>query len=379
MPQVVYILALFVALTFTGCIVDYEYDAPEDSASRTLLVYLGGDNNLSNEATAKMHALREGWSGKANEQVVVYLDRYGRPPQLIEFVGTSADHALGLRTVEIYDDENSASAEVFGRVIDKVLADYLADKYNLLVFSHASGWLPESSLTNPYTRSVIIDGTQEMELTDFAAAIPDGMFGSIIFETCFMAGIEVAYELRNKADYILASSAEILSPGFTNIYRNNAARLFGGNPRDFGMAVFDNVLTYVDDNLRRSATYSVIRTARLESLAAFIRNECHFGVTVDVSDIQHFDRYAYRLFFDFGDYYGRLLPNDRKRAELAALIDACVIWRAATPEFMTQQTGYNGFLIEQHSGLTTYIPQPQFEGLNDSYRSLAWSMATMTY
>lgn len=58
----------------------------------------------------------------------------------------------------------------------------------------------------------------EMELDEFAAAIPDGTLDFIIFEACLMAGVEVAYALRGKAEYLLASPAEIISPGFTPVY-----------------------------------------------------------------------------------------------------------------------------------------------------------------
>lgn len=83
--------------------------------------------------------------------------------------------------------------------------------YGFIVFSHASGWLPQGTLTSPL--SIIMDKKQEMELSDFAQAIPDKTFNYIIFEAYFMSRIEVAYELKKKSDYILASLAEILSPG----------------------------------------------------------------------------------------------------------------------------------------------------------------------
>ncbi len=57
-----------------------------------------------------------------------------------------------------------------------------------------------------------------MEISDFAAALGDCHFDFIVFEACFMAGVEVAWELREKTDYVVASAAEILSPGFTDIY-----------------------------------------------------------------------------------------------------------------------------------------------------------------
>ena len=44
-----------------------------------------------------------------------------------------------------------------------------------------------------------------------------------------MAGIEVAYELRNKAAYIMASSAPVVSPGFTPIYAGSISCLLEEN------------------------------------------------------------------------------------------------------------------------------------------------------
>lgn len=62
-------------------------------------------------------------------------------------------------------------------------------------------------------RSVIVDGNDYMELKDFADAIPDKAFEYIVFETCFMAGIDVAYEFRDKAGYVVASSARLSRQG----------------------------------------------------------------------------------------------------------------------------------------------------------------------
>ena len=88
------------------------------------------------------------------------------------------------------------------RVINDVTRLYPAKSYGLIVFSHGSGWLPPHTLVNG-SRSIIIDNDNEMEITDFAMALPDHLFEFIIFEACNMAGIEVAYELRNKAAYIM--------------------------------------------------------------------------------------------------------------------------------------------------------------------------------
>ena len=53
-------------------------------------------------------------------------------------------------------------------------------KFNLLIFGHASGCLPDNSLVA--SRSVIVDGNNNMELKNFANAIPAKTFEYIVFE-----------------------------------------------------------------------------------------------------------------------------------------------------------------------------------------------------
>ena len=373
-------LWLFIALCFTSC--GENGQSIETEPTRLLLAYIGVDNNLNTLEIEKLNALRNGWTGKPTDHILAYVDRAGGGASL--YNGSEPLH------LESYGKENSANAATLSRVINDVLNTYKADHYGLLVFSHASGWLPEGTLYQPNpqetsqrhvaavaavaARSIMIDGKSEMELKDFAAAIPDGVFDYIVFECCFMAGIEVAYELRHKANHILASSAEIVHPGFAPVYADATNKLLEGNLSGFGQHVFNHTLTYADNSINRSATYSLINTQALEPLAAFIRNNCDFSQTVALSDIQHFDRLdGYRLFFDFEDYYSRLLDSDTQSQELSQLIENVISWKAFTPEFMTQQSGYNGFTITKHSGLTTYILQPRFGYLNDKYKTLEWA------
>ncbi len=68
---------------------------------------------------------------------------------------------------------------------------YPGSDYGLVMFSHGSGWLPEGVFSSN-TPSVATDGKRELDLQDFARCIPQGRFRFIIFESCLMAGVEVA-------------------------------------------------------------------------------------------------------------------------------------------------------------------------------------------
>ena len=277
-------------------------------------------------------------------------------------------------------------------MLREVAAEYPADSYGLIFFSHASGWLPAGALQNPAprSRSVGVDdgdaGRAEMDIAEFAAAIPGGMFDFIVFETCLTAGVEVAYELRGKSDYMLASSAEIISPGFTPVYPS-ALRLLCDTSVEmrtalegFGRAYMDYVVANYT-GARRSATLSLTDIREISPLAARMQAalRTHSAEAPDLSRLQHFDRPgsygdspALPRFFDLGEW-AELRVAPAGYAALRAQLERTVVWKAATETFMN---GYNGFAIRRHSGLTTYVEQDAFPDLNEAYRRSAWYRAT---
>jgi len=360
------VVAVLIASFFCSC----QKDDDEELVPLTehvLFVYIGGDNNLSSEAYQKITAMQKGWDGNVSRKIVIYTDPENDTPSLIEITRENGQNTQ--KVIRRYEEENSANSNTLEKAIREVKSLYPSLSYGLLVFSHASGWLPKGTLKNP--KSLIIDGTDEMELTDFASAIPDKAFDYIVLEMCFSTGIEVAYELKDKANYILASSAEIVSPGFTNIYAVAINDLLNKDLKSFAMKVHNHIEQKQGDY--RSSTLSIIKTSALPTLASYIKQYCDFNRNIKVNEIQRFDRLRYRLFFDFGDYYSRLLETDSQKQELEWLINGCIVWKAATSRFMPNSEGFD---IKEHSGMTTYIIQKEFPVMNEIYRDLSWTKAT---
>ncbi|GHT21519.1 clostripain [Bacteroidia bacterium] len=346
----------------------------EVAVRQVLLVYLGGNSNLSRESYDKLEAIRQGWNGAPDTKILIYHDPANATPSLQELVRKKGKNVA--EVIASYDEENSASAEVFERVIQTVKNRYeAATSYGLLVFSHGTGWLPPTGMyANPRaaTRSIVVDGGAEMDIIDMAAAIPDGLFNHIVFEACLMANIEVVYEFRNKAKYILAAAAEIVSPGFTPIYPVSVNKLLGGYAglQSFAQDAFDYFNRQSD--WEQSATFSIIDTAALGELKDFVAANADFSKPIDRDALQDFTRKNYHLFFDFGDYYSRLTEAGRQQ-EFARLMGEVVPWKASTPWFLQGDEG--GFKINTHSGLTTYIVQPNFPKLNEAYNKLQWTQS----
>lgn len=139
-----YIYAVCFLLLVCGC--HKENDTPVVLPARTLLVYLGGDNNLDAETYDKLVQIKNGWEDGTDGNIIVYQDTpFKDSPRLMEIDGKSEK---GYITIHTYDQENSASPQVLKRVINDVTRLYPAKSYGLIVFSHGSGWLPPHTLVN---------------------------------------------------------------------------------------------------------------------------------------------------------------------------------------------------------------------------------------
>lgn len=162
----------------------------EEKTQRILVAYLAGDNSLSSEIEQKIAALTIGFlaADYSQNRLFIYCDRKNASPQLMEISAGTANPRQLLKT---YTAQNSASSNVMKQVLNDILNNYSASSYGLILFSHGSAWLPAGGLENPYereslnqsgneavppshrsTRSVCTDGEDEMELADFASALP---------------------------------------------------------------------------------------------------------------------------------------------------------------------------------------------------------------
>jgi Clostripain family. len=379
-----HILYFILATFLFSCGSDDDNITPITPPQRTIIAYLCGDNNLSSEVDMKIDALQQGMQniGKTDNHLIVYADYNDKMPVLMEITNTN------IIILEEYTEKNSASPANFRNILEKAMRDFPAQSYGLICFSHSSGWLPKGALSNPtgffashssssqfVTQSIFDDNGEEMPISDFANAIPTLLNGEkfefIVFETCYMAGVEVAYELRNKTKYIVSTAAEMLSNGLVEIYPTQLSQLFAPVPnlKTFAQAYFSywNSLS----GTSRSATISLINTLEMDNLAATIK-QIDKNQTINVDAIQHFNRNVHHLFFDLSDYI-QTIATTQQFNNYQNVLYKVVEYQAATPQFMV---GYPYFFtISKHCGFTTYIKQTQFPNLNNEYDKLSWAKA----
>jgi len=197
-------------------------DEPEiQQFSRSVLVYLSAQNtmagNVDNDVIEMLSAVS---AMDKNDRLVLFLDDNNRSRFYEITKDTTARYLNNLTPVYQYDNNlNSAAPQDFEKVLSYFFQNYKAETYGLVMWSHGSGWINARSINSSAPRrSFAVDTNQgtttRMNITDMGDVMRKyPKFEYILFDACFMQTIEVVYELRETAKYIIGSPAEIPGRG----------------------------------------------------------------------------------------------------------------------------------------------------------------------
>ena len=363
---------LFCFPLFWGC----TNDVPDPVApTRTVLIYMAADNSLSSYSYDNIESIVQGTSASAlnGGNLLIYVDAKNAAPQLLQ-IKVKSDGKIQKLSVKDYPEQNSADPSVMRGVFDKVIGDYPADSYGLVLWSHGTAWLPYN--VQPMLRSFGQDESNWMEIDELEEALPDHVFDFIMFDACYMASTEVAYALRDKADYILASPTEVLGEGFP--YKLIIGNFFTETAGLQQIAeTFYNYYNQKEKIIEQSASVSLIATEQLDNLAAICR-EIVIGkentiATLPIQELQQLEYlgYTYHALYDFDDFISRL-ATETQYTNYLSILNKVVLYKQTTPN----ATYFKGQLvINQFSGLSIYVPQDGLATLNDWYKGMEWYRA----
>ena len=372
MKFIKYILAAFTLLFSAASCDPLSQDPPEfPQQQKTLLVYMVANNNLSSFATDNISAMMRGYL-PTEDNLLVYLHSTNGNPILIKLYKDESGAAVK-DTVYRFPDRNSADPSSLASALKVCRTMYPAEEYGLVLWSHGTGWLPQKYYSR--TRSFGQDESTEMDIVEMAGAIPFKL-DYVIFDACLMGGIEVAYELKDYADYVLASPTEVLSDGFP--YASMMEHIFKSSTHL--KAVAQEYYNHYNNKSgsSRSATISLVKTSELDNVAQKAREIFnkygHNGnldnFLIDTTAVQKYYTGNKHWFYDLEGMVKQIAGEDA--ASFTQALEAAVIYKAATPNFL-------GITISQEkfSGLSTYIPSPSADPeLLQYYPKLRWNQDT---
>lgn len=377
------LICVALALLLPGCESEPKAKGPKPPATvgRSVLVYMvvnnlpgfslnGRDDDDLNEM---QQAAREGSFG--GNRLIVYWHPYRQNPCLVE---VTADERVILKQYDTH--ESSVSAARMLDVIDDFHSVAPAEHYGLVLWSHGSGWVQngindDMPSQSSKKRSFGDDNGHSMNITTLASVLGRHDFDYVYFDCCHMAGVEVAYEMRNVTDFIAGSVTEL--PGEGMPYHLTLPFLMADDA-DVNAAAATTFSYFFDKTgSEQTCTMSVIDTSRLDDLADAVKQLYSALPSASYGSYrpQQFVYGSSCLYFDLADYLEALVAAHPECIHLLGnalqAIDDAVTYRNATPYIWKGY--YNQVEIKHHCGLSTLIREENPGAfINKNYTDLQW-------
>ena len=359
-------------------------DEPEDNpgipgytepAKQTLLMYMpwsgGGrmyqcllDNILSFEKAIEKN---RGTDGNA---LLVFISSDKNLSNLIRiYYENGKCHRDTLKQYD-FSTCDYTKAEGITSIINDAMEAAPAEQYAMAIGCHGTGWIPAG--TNVGTRSSRMrmqvqprqltrffgtgDGGDKTYQTDITT-LADGIMNAgvkmkyILFDDCYMSNIEIAYDLKNVTNYLIASTCEIMLAGMP--YAEIGIDLLKNN--------FNNVVNkfyeYYSNYSTPCGTIGVTDCREVENMAYIMRkiNETCPDLPCDVTALQDLDGYENTIFFDFGDYVSHLYIDPSLADAFNNQLERLVPYKAHTETYYSMYTGKR-HPINTFSGITISDP-----------------------
>lgn len=409
-------------------------EEPVNVNRKVLLFYECGVNDLTsylkNNMDGTEKGLPAGYVPRESGDVVLIYSRYSKgafdytPVEShLRRIYKKPNGKIVSDTLKTFGTETiAASSSTMRQVLTYVKDEFPAKGYGLVFSSHGSGWLPagyyyspsrfeddhkgevgtsrqgiaaqsvghprlpvpEGDLpdTDPFygmTRSIgqdYIKGSyygHEMSVSEFADAIPYHL-DYLLFDMCFSGGVEVAYGLKDKADYLGLSPAEVLGDGMFN-YTKITSFLLNRETPDLEGLFKDSFEMYdKQSGAYRSSTVNLVRTSGLDNLASvcarMINEYSDTLADAPVDDIQGYYRQGRHYFYDLVDIFEKCGASKADLEDLDKAVDGCVIYKNSTGQFLEE------YDIKAYSGFSMYLPCAGTPLLDLYYRKEVWNNAT---
>lgn len=369
------ILLLMLVCTLCACVDNGKEDPKQKN--RTLILYIAADNNLYSKLVEDLNEMERVWSDDFDGTVLVYLSpRSASIPAKLYKIRRGETSQIESEVVKTYPLKQNACDPL---VLSQVIADSRelapAKSYALMLSSHATGWVPKGmpplrsnsgdGAVSDYTFGVSDTHGDKMEIYDLAKALPtDIMFDFIGFDACYMASVEVAYQLRNRTRYFVGSSTETMDVGFPYDLILPNMMSVEADLKSVARKTVD--FFRAQSGFSQSSTMSVTDCSKLPAVAAALKEITTMDPNARLASlIQNFDVnnfVGFNLFYDLGDLVNKTWANSPALAKFNAALKDAVIFVDNTPLIFSKP-------VTTNCGLTVYAPRKVQAATLEIYRT----------
>ena len=396
-------------LLFTACQKDEEVAPynPVKDVKHTVLVYMPSENNLSSYVQSDINEMIKGRQLVGDDcDLLIFVDRASKTEMpFIARINNSNEQpvdTLYKYPTDFYSSEPAKFQEVLQRMIS---FSPKSQDYGLVLWGHANGWILENDGTNVIRRAYGVDnGNNEATMQVKEPArwlnIPDMAksfkkvgkhWRFLLFDCCNMQNAEVAYELRDAADYIIASPAEITGEGAP--YKELVPDFFIEDTEQMAIKMCADYYAQVD-YVGGHLPISVVKTSQMQALADATREViAEIAAWLQTSNPTQGIIYYYNYDSAYKPEREKMMydMNDMIRAALAAAPEKFDAWKKAftnaviyaemSTRWHANSVNFNDFTVaaEKYGGISMFFPLAKYANASHDYnndiKKLAWYQA----
>lgn len=377
----------------TSCQKDEQQRPFPEVVEQTVFMYLPWSNDLTSYFYTNISDFETAIS-KMNlwdQRVVAFMSTSATEGSLFELKYSRGNRSRN--TLKTYSAPELTTADWITSILEDVKYFAPAQSYAMTIGCHGMGWIPVPTImtlraaTQPQYHweqtggkpTRFFGGTQPRFQTDIST-LAKGIAGAglkmeyILFDDCYMSCIEVAYDLKDVSDHLIACPTEIMAYGmpYAKIGRHLIGNVDYAGIADEFYAFYSTYPSYPH------GTIGVTVCSEVDALAAIMK-EINQIYTFDpgmLNQVQRMDGYTPVIFFDMGDYVSKLCHDANLFARFNAQLEKTV------PEAFRKHTEYyySAFTdapmpIRAYSGITISDPSVNSQAVTTKLET-AWHAAT---
>ncbi len=259
-----------------------------------------------------------------------------------------------------------------------------AKTYAMIIGSHGSGWLPKGvtpTVSSSKPRRAIggTSGDYQMNIADLASGISGAgvHLQYILLDDCYLSNIETAYELKDVADYMIASTSQVMGRGFP--YEQIWRYLNATTPDYQGIvdSFYDFYQSYTyNGTLYPYGTIGVTDLSTVPTVVALMKqvNQSFTFDTSKIGEVQRLDGYRYPVFFDMEDYVEHLCTDASLLAQVQRAINDLVPYKNATQQIYSPNEYYLTTDVNRFCGITISDPTQNSEAKKYVQNTSWWTV-----
>lgn len=310
--------------------------------------------------------------GLGNSQILVFISESIKTSHLVK-IGYNKGKCRR-DTLNTYTSYDYTTPDGIASLLTSVKQWAPADNYSMIIGCHGEGWMPKEQTKQ---RRYFGGSAIPIDISDFNEGIKNaGMkMNYILFDDCYMSGIEVAYQLREAANYLIASTSEMMGYGMP--YHKILKYLLADNP-DYE-AVCSDFTSFYKTFSMPYGTIAVTDLGYTEEMASFMKsiNSTHTFDLDKIDDVQDLDvaHFNPTVYFDLGSYLRVLCGDDAATyTEAANLLKKLVPYKGTTG-MIYSWAGQKSLKLKEYSGLTVSDPSINAKAI-ETKKQTAWWKAT---